>query len=692
MMDLPNVQSIQVLKGPQSTLYGRNATGGAILIDTIDPGSEWKGMAEATYGRFNDRRARGFAAGPLSDTVGFSVAGTFRRTDGYYKLASRSVPGQFDGNTFGLKQESIRAKLKVELSNSLRATLGYSYVRASDPRGVLFTAIENVSTPYTGVNATRPRGLGEVSGDAFDLDFKQHEGSLKLELDTGIGPLRSTTGYAHGILRTTYDSDGTYAAGTYSDSLIHDKTFQESVDLTFNVIPKLDLIVGGNYYHITTEYAPDKANVAYTAAGQPSGTPISSYLKLQEIFFWRTKEAFAGFVDATFHATDRLSINLGGRYSTETQDVAAEKHSFCTVAAGCTDSGTTVPVGAIRGGIAGTPYTRAGSAQTSTYSKFTPRASIRYEISPRTNIYLSYSQGFRSGEWNSVPPSDSNLALWRTNGQVGQESVSAFELGVKSAGSRLRFDASAFYYDYSDLQLSTTVFVGGLSVVSLQSVPKAKIYGLEANIDFDVTDNLKIRAGGTFLHARYGDHAVFVGSSVNPLGVGYNVNSDPLKVFPNVTQVAQDLSGKQMARAPNFSGFVGIEYKVPQGDGGFVFAANLKYTSSYAVTEPTIWGGEPLAAYNARLLLNPSALPNNNVTLAGTPYADRANEERARQTAFALVNASVTWTDPTNHYYVRAWGNNLTNAKYRTNYRPSGTTYIPLGEPLTFGGTVGYKF
>ncbi|MDB5723992.1 MAG: Outer rane receptor protein, partial [Novosphingobium sp.] len=658
-MDLPNVQSIQVLKGPQSTLYGRNATGGAILIDTIDPTSVWKGMAEATYGSFNDRRARGYAAGPLSDSVGFSVAGTFRRTDGYYKLASRTTPGQFDGNTFGLKQESIRAKLKADITSSFRATLGYSYVRASDPRGVIFTPIENVSGPYTGGNATRPRGRGEIAGDAFDLDFKQHEGSLKLELDTGIGMLRSTTGYTHGILRTTYDADGSYAAGTYSDSLIHDKTFQESVDFTINAIHNLDLIVGGNYYHITSEYAPDKANVAFTANGQPVGTPLSSYLRLQEILFWRTKQAYAGFVDATFHATDRLSINLGGRYSSETQDVAAEKHVFCTVAAGCTDLGGTVPLGAIRTGTVGTPYTRANSAQTSTYSKFTPRASIRYEISPRTNIYLSYSQGFRSGEWNSVPPSDTNLALWRTNGQVGQESVNAFELGIKSAGSRLRFDASAFYYDYSDLQLSTTVFVGGLAVVSLQQVPKAKIYGIEANIDFDVTDNFKVRAGGTFLHARYGDRAVFVGSSVNPLGVGYNPNSDPLKVFPNVPQVAQDLSGKQMARAPNFSGFLGAEYSIPHGEGGLVFAANVKYTTSYAVTEPTIWGGEPLAAYNARLLLDPKALPNNNVTLAGTPYVSRANEERARQTAFALVNASVTWTDPSNHYYVRAWGNNL---------------------------------
>ena len=123
-MDLPNVQDIQILKGPQGTLYGRNATGGAILINTIDPGNDWQGQVEATYARFNDYRGRAFVAGPLSDKVGISLAGTLRHTDGYFKKASRSTPGQFDGNTLGLKQESIRAKLKFDLTETFTATPG----------------------------------------------------------------------------------------------------------------------------------------------------------------------------------------------------------------------------------------------------------------------------------------------------------------------------------------------------------------------------------------------------------------------------------------------------------------------------------------------------------------------------------------------------------------------------------------
>ncbi len=691
-MDLPNVQNIQILKGPQGTLYGRNATGGAILVDTIDPGANLKGNAEATYGSFDDKRFRGYVSGPVSDRLGFSIAGTYRETGGYYKIASRTTPGDFDGHGLPLKQESIRSKLKFEVTDSFRATLAYNYLRASDPRGVFFTPIENVNTAYTGALATRPRGLGEVAGDVFTLDLKQHEGSLKLELDTGIGTVRSVTGYTSGDLRTTYDADGSYAATSYSDSLIEDRTWQEALDYTINAIDHLDLIVGGTYYLIHTQFEPDAANIAYTApAGSLPGTPLSSYRKLQEIFFWRSKEAWAGFIDATYHASDKISVNLGGRFSQETQDVAAEKNSYCTTTAGCVVAGVgLVPLG----GVTATPYTHASSAQDSKYSKFTPRASIRYELAPRTNIYASYSKGFRAGEWNSVPPIDNNIGSWKSLGQIGQESVDSYEVGFKTASGPVRLDVAAFYSNYKDLQVSYTVFVPptNVAVVSLQSVPKAKVRGIEATLEFEPVQDFNVRTGATWLHARYGDRAVFVGSSVNVAGTGFNINDDPLKVFPNQAAVAMDLSGKQMARAPDLTAFLSLDYLIHTGIGGVRLAANAKYTDSYVVTNPSLWGGEPLAAYNARKALDPNALPNNNAILAGTPYASRSGDERAVQGSYVLLNASVTWSDPGDKYSVRLWGNNLNDKIYRVHYNPSSATYSPIGEPRTYGVTVGYKF
>lgn len=694
-MELPNVQSVQVLKGPQGALYGRNATGGAILIDTIEPGKELKGNVEATYGRFNDRRARAYVSGPLSDTVGFSLAGTYRKTDGYYKKVNLTDPLKLDGRTLGLEQQSLRAKIKAEISDSFSATVAYNYTRANDARGVFFTPIENLTAGFA------PRRLGEVAGDAFALDFKQHEGSLKLELDTGIGTLRSVTGYQHSTLSTLYDSDGRYSkagsAGTesISDSGLIDNTWQENLDFTVTAIDRVDLILGATYFRNTEKFAPGRENANYSFPNSDpnavAGTPFSSYLLASTSDSDRTKEAWATFFDMTFHATDQLSINLGGRYSKEKQSIHAIKKTYCKLA-----SCALIP-GPGTVGLGGVTTINYDASNGSTYSGFTPRASIRYEISPRTNIYASYSKGFKAGEWNGVIPGD-NPVNWKRDGQIGQETIDAFEVGIKGASSRLHFDVSGFYYRYKNIQTSSVQFVNGVTSVLLQSLPKARIYGLEANADFDVTDNFKVRAGGTWLNARYGAGAYYRGIGVNPAGTVAVPNADPLKAFPNTSVVFplwQDLTGLPMARAPDFSGYIGFEYNIPQGEGGLRFAANLKYTTSYVVTDPAIWGGESDASYQAHKATNPA--PNNlqNFTAAGAagqPYLGRSSEQRARQGGYALVNASVTWTDPQDRYYVRVWGNNLTDKTYAVHYRASSRTYIPVGEPLTFGATVGYKF
>jgi iron complex outermembrane recepter protein len=181
---------------------------------------------------------------------------------------------------------------------------------------------------------------------------------------------------------------------------------------------------------------------------------------------------------------------------------------------------------------------------------------------------------------------------------------------------------------------------------------------------------------------------------LNVAGTGFNVNSDPLKVFPNQTSVAMNLADKQMSRAPDLAAFLSLDYLIGFGGvGGVRLAANAKYTDSYVVTNPALWGGEPLAAYDARRAVDPNALPNNNAMLAGTPYAGRSGEQRAVQESFVLLNASITWTDSSDHYFVRLWGNNLTDEIYRVHYNPTaGGTYSPIGEPRTYGVTAGYKF
>jgi iron complex outermembrane recepter protein len=169
---------------------------------------------------------------------------------------------------------------------------------------------------------------------------------------------------------------------------------------------------------------------------------------------------------------------------------------------------------------------------TEKFSKFTPRASIRYELAPRTNIYASYSQGFRSGAFPTFPPGN-NPANWFA---ARQEVVDAFEVGFKTAGGNYRFELAGFYYDYKNLQVSTTQTIGSppLPVVVVTNVPNAEIYGIEGSFEFQPFENFTIRGGATWLHARFGDDAFIDGVGVNPTRPGINVNSDVLRTYQNM--------------------------------------------------------------------------------------------------------------------------------------------------------------
>lgn len=479
-IDLPNVESIQVLKGPQGTLYGRNATGGALLLNTVSPTDVWQGKAELTYARFDDKRASAFAAGPINDMIGVSLAGYIRRSDGYNRFASRTAAtGITNEDATPLKQDSVRAKLKFNLSDNFSALFGYNYTRTSDGRGMLYTPYENVNPGY----AARPGGnllpnkLGVVAYDwAAKVDTRQNDFNLTLEWETGIGTLRSLTGYTIFEPNSEFDFDGSYVqqqggtnpvSGSFSTSIFKQETFQQGIDFAINAIDRVDLIVGGTYFHDDQDTKPGGASTSYVITPtDPSVPPSRSNLSpdLARSIAGR-KEAWAVYADLTFRATDSLSLNVGGRYSEETQEQGTEW---------------------VRGGVTTLPYLTVGDK----FSKFTPRASVRYEVAPRTNIYASYSQGFRSGAFPTFPPSPSNPAAWFA---AKQEVVDAYEVGFKTVRGDIRFEVAGFYYDYKDLQVSTTQVVNNLPLVVVTNVPEAEIYGIEGSFDIQPFEDFTIR-------------------------------------------------------------------------------------------------------------------------------------------------------------------------------------------------------
>lgn len=650
-IDLPNVANMQVLKGPQGTLYGRNATGGAILISTIMPGDTWEGKAEVTYARFDDKRASAYVAGPLSDKIGVSLAGYVRRSDGYMKMMSRTEPGETDGNAAPLKQDAIRAKLAADLTDNFRAVLSYSYVRVSDPRGNMFSPFENISPTYALTASRLPQKLGQA---AYDIDTtiqtKQHEASLTLALDTDFGEIRSITGYTDLKARTSFDFDGSFLNNSWSTSLQHQKTIQQSVDVHVTEISGLDVILGASYFGDKVNFTVP--NTFYSGLTPTSGAvevPLDQYFKAFEAYYQQKKEAFALYADFTFKLAEPLSITVGGRYSAEDQDVSGYQTGFVT-----------------------RPQTDTGA----NFRQFTPRANIRYDIGPRTSIYASYSKGFRSGNYNSQIPANNQPWL-----PARPETINAYEVGFKTAGSGLRLELAAFHYDYKDLQVSSTIIgPSGTVYVDVTNAPKARINGVEGSFEWEPITNLTIRGGATYLDAKYGKGFQLSTVGVNPSLAGLNSNADPLKESLNFSQI-QNLAGQQMARAPKFAGNLGFDYLAELGFGSLRFAANAKYTDSYVVTNPAVWCD----------ITSPSL--NSATICAGVPE-DRRGKQRFREGSYVLVNASLTYTDPSDHFYARVWANNITNHKYRLHYTGNAQfgSYSPMAEPRTYGITAGYKF
>jgi iron complex outermembrane receptor protein len=622
-MDLPSLESLQILKGPQGTLYGRNATGGAILINTLEPSRTWTGKLEAGYGRFNERRVSGYISGPIGNRASFIVSASNRTGDGWIRFSDPTDNQKNDGHAAKFDYRNLRAKLAVDLSEDLQATLGYNFVVRSNAAGELFTPFDYVPSFLPGGNF-RANRFGTAS---YNHDTKNtahvSEGTLKLKYATPIGSLTSYTSYGRRWYTNLLDFDGTYVDITYADAPTRERTFQEAVDYNITAIKHVDLVVGGMYLN---DKFSERPGVGWKIYG-------FNLDLAQQIFIPLTTESYAFYADATIHLARNLSLDVGGRFSHDKKGISQITYG----------PGNTIQF----------PYT----ANQKSWSRFTPRAALHYQLSPGSNIYVAYSEGYRTGMYNEAPIDNPALQL-----PIKPERVRAYEVGFKAYRAQYRFETALFYDDYRNLDVSLTVPSPGCSsgaaclpTTIIGNAPRAKIYGLDAQATFTPLERLNIAVSGEWLHARYGNFTNAVGTGLIP---ALNMN------LPSQTQ---DWTGKQMVRAPNFSANASADYTVPLAGGALLMAANLSYSGSYVIQDPSLYG--PLAG------------------------AALSGKQRYRQKALTLLNAHVSWTDPSEHFTLTVYGDNLTNQTYRLSY--SGQIfgdYSVKSQPISYGVKLGYKF
>lgn len=597
-----NLESVEVLKGPQGTLFGRNATGGAILMRLREPSFDPSIEGRVSYGRFNSVEAAAYASTGLSESLAFDVSGAWTRSDGFL---TDVVTG--DDKAGEYSNWAVRTAALFEPSEDVSIKLAYQHSEDSDKRpyaaGALADEDGNPQSIGALLGGFAPTERGEValSGKTrfkSNLDAVYLTGTFDLNPDT---QLKSYTMYRTEGTDNYLDLDSSSVPAFEGVFFLDNETISQEFNIS-GVSGRLEWLAGLYYLSHEDHQGPFPVLFGEALTGIPGGIVVDLYEAGVDI------NAYAVYADLTYALTDRLYATVGGRYSYE------ESSAFWEL------SPTSVAFGI--GG--GNPAGRVDFS--SSWNDFSPRAVLRYELTPESNIYASYSRGFKSG-LNTPNGFDTT--------PLQPEKLDAFELGFKYGGPTVRGSIAAFYYDYKDLQVAA--FVSGTGVY--RNAANSEIYGAEASLAAQITDELQLSGGVAYTHARYTD---FPGSSrFEPTGFG-TYAANPV-----------DASGFQMQRAPDWTGNVALDYRKTIGDYAIGFNANAYFTSEFPFDT------------------------------AETFYED----------GYSLVNASISFGPDDDRWRIGAYARNIFDTVYSTQILPGDFAIQQVyGEPATYGASLSFKY
>lgn len=654
LQSLFDAEQVAVLKGPQGTLFGRNATGGLIQIKTLDPSlGEARGKAQFGYGNYDTVSAAGFVSVPVSSTVAVSISGQYdNRQDGF-------GTNRFTGNDVQDERTyAMRGKILFKPGPDTRVVLSgdFNGTDAGSPAFVPFSRNTQGLVLPDLIEAQGGDREYDILADVDpDLRARQHGGSLNIEQSLGGMKLNSVTAYRKTSLDLAFDPDGTTVATLRIFNNNIDKTFSQEIDLISDNDGPLSWAIGAFYLH----------NKAGQFPGRTTGLTIFGGNGFSDDFNQVELDSYSGFAEGTYAIGGNTNVTAGVRYTSDTRTLNQRAVTF--------------------NGNTGITTTSSIAEQERTFKKVSYKISADHRFSPELLAYASYNRGFRAGTF--VPQGNPITIL-------DPEVVDAYEVGFKSDlfDRRVRLNLSGYYYDQSSVQV-IQVIAGVQNVYSARG--GAEIYGADADFSVEITDNWKVFGGVAYNHARYKAFTDAIISIPFPLSTSLGaagaaafstanfryVDSQTGQTIANpvclgtflppniVTQAARDgfyrgrlggnclirgdATGNRLQNTPDWTFSLGSSLDVPTSIGKFTLGGNLYYNDGYV----------------------------------GTP------DERVTQKSFTQVNASLTWRDRDEHLFVRLWGNNLTDAFYRTqigasNSADNGTS----GAPQTYGVTLGFDF
>ncbi|MCC2602371.1 TonB-dependent receptor [Sphingopyxis yananensis] len=504
---LINIAGLSVLKGPQGTLFGRNATGGAIQVTTKAPQHDTNILARLSYASFNHITAGVYGSTGLTPNLAIDLAASYEYGDGFKR---NIVTGQRNVGQFS--RWSVRSKALWEPTDGVIFTLAYGHTYSDDPTPNMVNARNGMSAGALIPGNVVASGRRDMSNGSPNYDYLTTDAvTLTSNFDLGFADLTSYTAYRKESDDQGFDYDASPAFIQAAKWTIPEKTFTQEINLTSKGGGRFNWVLGAFYLYNSSEY---HYNIA---AGS------NDYSRL---FDSRNKtNSYAVFADGTYEVMDKLFVTVGGRYSIDKPHVAFN--------------------------LMDTVIDEGGA----TFKNFSPRAVVRYEINRGSSVYGSFTKGYKSG----ILPAASFSTV-----AVEPESIDAFELGYKISQGPLRFNLAGFYYDYKDVQVAS-FFAQGVSVV--RNAASAEIYGVDGELSYDVTPDFTLSASAAYTHADYKKFQNAIGyeqdldpssqtySTFQPVNVdasGFQVLRSPRLAFNVGANYGFNLANGRMALNANY--------------------------------------------------------------------------------------------------------------------------------------------
>ncbi len=538
LMGMFDLDQVEVLRGPQGTLYGRGATAGAINMVTAKPGKELGGYLSVTAGNYGLAQFKGAIDVPMGDAVSMRLAGSLDSRDGY----GNNI---FTGSDINDRDASAyRATFVYDAGGPLTATLSAQYYEEDDNNYAFsyFGQSEGSSIPVPfGVPILGGNTVGMVGGGFYDINSDQEpindrDGQLiNLTIDYAFNDRWSIKSITSSqsmdrFLRDDLDSTDANLFGQNNYTEESDSFGQELI-LNYSA-DRLDVLGGVMYFEedLYGEVRVPLTNLCFLLAPAACGTPVGDFLNggnyLQDGDV--DIEAWGAYVEANYSISDKWSVIAGLRYNYEERDGTG---SFIFDAISLN-----VPTN-----------------QRESWNDLTPRITLQYSPNDNMLLYATYTEAFKSGVINTGS----------TSPPLDPETVDAFEVGLKgqNASGTLRYSVAAFFYDYQDMQIS---FVDETSTVSTVNAAEAENSGIELEVDGSLGNGFAFDFYLTYLNAEYQEF--FNGDYANGFAI-------------------TDLSGNTLPNAPESTAKLGLTWEGAVGGGTLTVRGEAYYQDDVYFTE-----------------------------------------------------------------------------------------------------------